>query len=279
MSRLIDVEVHGGLGDVFIALHETTAYDEIDAMAPDDRARVTIVSHNPFADEIFRWHPKRAQIEVVLSRHFFLAPYDVPETRTAAGLPPAPPPASPRRDRRPIRFYPGPEDLTTIERGLPDRPYLAVAPSASGMEIEDRNLPLAVVVAAAALCRSRGTPIVFLGRTYQGPHAPKAPPQIPSGLGIVNFTDQLSVPGTAEVLRRAGAVLACHSSLLLLSWYERRPVFTLYPRKYAEHDFWSSISPFSFGKEYPETEHMLTSQFSTARLANFLAKYIPKVSL
>jgi hypothetical protein len=271
---VIDIELRGGLGDCFIGLHETTAYDEIEALKPDERIRVTIISHNPFADEIFRWHPKSTQIEIVRSRHFFNPPYDNPRIRREAGIPEQPPPQRPPRTRAPIRFYPSPEDLELIESALPKRPFLAIAPTSSGMEIENRNIPMPVVTQIYAATRRR-VPVVFLGRTYTGPHARKDAPRRPDGPGIVDFTDRLSVPGTAEVVKRAQAMVCAHSALLLLSWYERKPNFTMYPPKYKWHDF-DNPSPFGFGKNYPETVRMLFSEFTVAKFHAFLEKNFPK---
>jgi hypothetical protein len=269
MSKLIDVEVRGGLGDVFIQFHETTAYDEIDAMSQDDRARVTIISHNPFADEIFKWHPKRDRIEIVKSRHFFLAPYDVPGPRIAAGVAPVAPAGHPGRQRQPIRFYPSPDDLKILETVVPKAPFLVIAPTASGMEIENRNFPPGIITTIVDLARSRRIPIIFVGRTYQGPHAPKAAPTYPPG--VIDLTDLLSVPGTAEVLKRSRATVCAHSALLLLSWYERKPNFILMPPRYKHVDF-DNPSPFGFGKDFPETVRMMFSEFTSQKFDIFLEK-------
>lgn len=269
---MIEVETTGGLGDAFITFHETDAYDRICAMGPRDQAVVTIISHNPFVHEIFKWHPKAAQIKV-LSSKFFFHEYDNTPQRRNAGLTDKPPPKCPRRKRLPIPFFVSPQDEMVLASKLPRVPYLAVAPTSSGMEIENRNLPAALVETAFAICRSRNIPIVTLGRNYQGPHAYKHGFAGAGQEGVVDLIDQLSVPGTAHVIKRAAAVLSAHSALLLLSWYERRPTFTAYPPKYWQHDFSNPISPFVFGKDYPETDHMLFSDYKPSRFESFLAKH------
>jgi hypothetical protein len=266
---MLDIEVRGGLGDLFIYFHDSTAWEDIENLAPDERARVTIISHNPFADELFKWHPKAAQIEIVKSRHFFHE-YDSVEARRAAGVQDHAPIGRPGRERKPIRFYPSPEDLKIMNADLPTEPYLVIAPTASGMEIENRNIPATIVTAVCSAALLRGIPVVFVGRTYQGPHAPKEVSVRPYGELIVDFTDRLSVPGTAEVVWRSRATVCAHSALLLLSWFNRIPNMALYPPKYKHHDF-DNPSPFGFGKDFQETARMLFSEFVPSRFSTFLS--------
>jgi hypothetical protein len=272
---MIEIEATGGLGDIFRVLHETTAYEDIERLGPGETARVVLISHNPFCDEIFRWHPKHSQIEVISSRYFFHEYKDAARRRDA-GVPERAPEPRPRRERAPIRFYPSSEDMKAIEARLPNIDFLAVAPTASGMEIENRSIPQGILERIASIAKIRGVPVVFLGRTYPGPHAPKVDPQRPVNWTTVDLTDRLSVPGTAEVLKRARATVCAHSALLLLSWYERKPNFVTYPPKYKTHDFDNDISPFGFGKNYPETVRMLFSEFTPSRFDDFLTKNFPR---
>ncbi len=267
---MIEVEVRGGLGDAFITFHETTAYDRLCALAPGEEATVCVISHNPFVDEIFKWHPKASQIKIVNSKYFFHE-YDDSAKRLDAGVFAKTPEPHPARERAPITFYPSPEDLKEIER-LPKEPFLVVAPTASGMEIENRNIPTDLLHRITKSVVSRRIPVVIVGRTYHGPHAPKPHNARPSGPNIFDMTDKLSVPGTAEVVKRSRGVLSCHSSMLLLSWYERKPNFIMYPPKYKWHDF-DNPSPFGFGKDYPETTRMLFSEFHPLKFSVFMSRY------
>ena len=261
----------GGLGDAFIVLHESTGYEDLERLGPDERARVYVISHNPFVPEVFRWHPRAAQIDVFPARHFFLD-YADPAERARAGIPPEPIDPNPGRPRGPVRFWPSPEDRETIEKELPRGPFLAVAPTSSGVEIEDRNIPARVLEAALAEARRQSIPFVLLGRTYQGPHAPKAAPARPSGPGVVDLTDRLSVPGTAEAVKRCGAILTAHSALLILAWYERKPNFAVVPPEYERRDF-AAPSPFGFGKGYPESTRSLPEAFPPDLFGGFLDTY------
>lgn len=268
---MIEVEVRGGLGDAFITLHETMAYERLEKLGDGEAAEVGIISHNPFVDEIFKWHPNAGRIKIRKSRYFFLEYNDRGKRLDAGAFERAPEPQPPR-ERGPISFYPSSEDLRVIAAELPDRPYLAIAPTASGMEIENRNIPPGIVANICALACLRDIPVVFLGRTYQGPHAPKAAPTRPvDPPRIFDLTDKLSVPGTAEVVRRCRAIVSAHSALLLLSWYNRKPNFLLYPPKYKWHDF-DHPSQFGFGKDYTETTRMLFKEFSPYKLNLFLSK-------
>jgi ADP-heptose:LPS heptosyltransferase len=268
---LIEVETTGGLGDAFITFHETDAYERICAMQPREQAVVTIISHNPFVHEIFKWHPKRDQIKVLSSKFFFHEYSNTPQRRNA-GLTDSPPPKCARRRRLPIPFFASPQDEVVLASKLPRVPYLAIAPTSSGMEIENRSLPATLVETAIGISRSRDIPVVILGRNYQGPHAYKPGYTGASQAGVVDLIDQLTVPGTAHAIKRAAAVLSAHSALLLLSWYERKPTFVAYPPKYFQHDFSNPISPFVFGKDYPETDHMLFKDYKPTRFESFLDK-------
>ncbi len=264
----IYLDLCGGLGDAFISMHRYTSYEFLGMLGPEEHGTVIINSHNPFIDEIFKWHPNLDRISIVKARHFFHEYFDS-ASRAYAGLPPHHNVSPGERDLLPVRFYPSAEDLNVLGE-LPKEPYLVIAPSASGMEIENRNIPLDIVVRICAQTKIRAIPIVFLGRTYQGPHAPKEAPKRPAVEGVFDLTDKLSVPGTAEAIRRARAVVSAHSALLILSWFERKPNFLMYPPKYKWHDF-DHPSPFGFGKDYPETVRMLFSEFAPSKMTNFLS--------
>ena len=274
-GKFLDIEIRGGLGDLILQLHETTAWEELDRLDPNDRARVTIISHNPYADELFKWHPKLSQIEVVKSRHFFMPPYNDPRIRLEAGVQEREPAPRPPRERKPQSFYAPQAELDLLEVELPRVPFLAIAPTASGMEIENRNIPDSLLNVACIATLRRSIPIVWLGRTYQGPHAPKAVPFRPVHHDIVDMTDRLSVPGTLEALRRAKAGLFAHSALLQYAWLNRIPNFVLYPPMYKHHDF-DNPSPFGKGKDLPETTRMLFTEFRPSAWDAFLTKHFKR---
>lgn len=263
---MIGLKLYGGLGDAFIKIHDTTVYESLERLAPGERATVCIISHNPFVREIFRWHPKASQIDIHVAGRFFHE-YENLDVRRREGLPQVEIDEGGPRVKRPVTFYPSPEDREHLA-ALPKR-FLAIAPSASGMEIENRNIPDRIVNIAVGLAMSRNIPVVFLGRTYQGPHRHKNPPSRPKGPGIIDLTDKLSVPGTAEVVRRCTGILSAHSCLLQLSWYHRKPNFAVYPEKYKYHDF-DHPSPFGWGKDFPETTRMLFETFTAKAFSRFI---------
>lgn len=265
---LIDLQLCGGLGDAFIVMHETMGYEWLSMIEPGQKARIVIISHNPFVHEIFRWHPKAGQFEVISAKSFFTE-YADRGKRLSAGVPNDPLLPHGSRSRAPVSFWPSPEDRIVLDT-LPSKPFLAIAPTASGMEVENRNIPVEVMKSISILSKVRGIPVVLLGRTFSGPHAPKTLFRYDTS-EMIDLTDRLSVPGTAEVVKRATAVVSCHSSLLLLSWYERTPVFAMYPSRYKELDF-DAPSPFGFGKDYPETVRTTFREYDPRNFEAFLYK-------
>lgn len=177
------------------------------------------------------------------------------------------------RDRAPVKFYPSPEDLKVMDQELPKEPFLAVSLTASVMQIGDRTIPGEIALSAFLSAAHLGIPIVLLGRTYPG--------STKNRLAILNLprftdlTDRLSVPGTAEVLKRSTVVFTSHSCLLQLAWYERKPVFTTYPSGHYEHGDFGVGSEFGFGRNYPETVHMTFEQYTSKKFHDFLKKSFP----
>lgn len=265
---MIGLNLYGGLGDAFIKIHDRTAYEDLERLAPGERAAIFIISHNPFVREIFRWHPKASQIDVYSTSVFF-TDYTNAAARKREGFPEVEIDEGRPREKTPVTFYPSPEDQEHLD-SLPEK-FLAIAPSASGMEIENRNLPPRIVNLAVNLAVARKIPVVYFGRTYRGPHPPKNPPIRPGGPGIIDLTDKLSVPGTVEAVRRCMAILSAHSCLLQIAWYHRKPNFVAYPERYKHHDF-DNPSPFGWGKDFPETTRMLFSQFNASVFNNFVRK-------
>ncbi len=58
------VEYAGGLGDIFQQMYAHGTYSALEHLANDEAATVTLITHNPFASELFANHPKKNQLEV-----------------------------------------------------------------------------------------------------------------------------------------------------------------------------------------------------------------------
>jgi len=57
-------EFGGGLGDIFSQIYFYTGYRQLTWLAEDDTATVVLITHNPFARELFAWLPTAQRIEV-----------------------------------------------------------------------------------------------------------------------------------------------------------------------------------------------------------------------
>lgn len=80
------LEYGGGLGDVLSQLFYRGSYNVLRDLRPGEKAKVALITHNPFAQELFEWHPKQAQIAVVDCGYWNAVEAD-PARRKKLGLP------------------------------------------------------------------------------------------------------------------------------------------------------------------------------------------------
>jgi len=240
------LEYGGGLGDVLCQCFGHGSYGVLDCLEPKETACVNIISHNPFARELFDYHPKIRQISV---RTF---PYWTPEqdpvmrhkyrVLKCSGLP----------ERCPFgayapSFHCAPSDLEQINALKTDR-YAAIAISAG---LPERDLPIEFVKYAAEVLVKNGFTPVYLGRTYERlGRAEISPRQFPG----LNLLDKLTVPGTGMFVQKCACVISAHSAVGMLAWLMRRPNFQVYPASVRDthlknHDQWA------FGFDYSECFH------------------------
>jgi hypothetical protein len=254
-------EFPGGLGDVVNYMYTSSRYNRLETLEPDERATVVLLCHNPFAKELFEWHPKRSRMTV---RDFgFWWPSEDHIQRPHHGLPPAPQPYVASLQEKCI-FHVSPADLQVLAALKTGKPYLAIGAAAGGV---DRNIPAEICERSADLAIDRGWSVAVVGRTYgQNRSEIRLRPRP----GIIDLVDRLSIPGTAMAIEGASGVLCCHSAVCLLSWYMKRPVFVLYPEHVQAREF-GAINHYSFGKDYPTTRHMEFSQYSRERFDEFLS--------
>lgn len=272
------IELHAGLGDIFLSLHRESYYENLFALTSRNRISIYINSHNPFVREIFDWHPVHERLDIFVSRQFFPENTN-PEVRVKYGFPPEfrHGPFRPR-DPGPLPFYPSPLDSRILKDLVPRRPFLLAALSASS---PPKSIPAWIAEAAVGECRSRGIPVILTGRTYHPLFNPLLKLHheevVVGGDGVVNLIDRLTIPGTAIVLKRCSAMLSCHSALNILGWFERKPQFLCYPESIRRLHF-SRQEPdlWSFGKDYPETRHMTFDRFTPQSFGRFLDEYFPR---
>ena len=263
-------EAGGGLGDVFMYLYSTNTYELLETCGPERRATFFLNSHNPFARELFEWHPKREFFQVHDETPWIQS--TDPEARRRLGHPTTDqithPPGFPSNRPKTLRFYPSPGDLEILERFTPVRPFLMACLSASSHE---RNIPETIYKSAFDACRRRGVPVVVVGRSYGSdrPHREI----VVSEPGVTCLVDRLTVPGTARLVQLSSGLFTAHSSMNLVGWYERKPQFLCYPEMTRQAHF-IQPNPWAFGKDLPDTSHMLFSAYTPQRFIEWLERFV-----
>jgi hypothetical protein len=263
-------EVVGGLGDVLHSLHHTDRYSALAALGPKERRLVVVLSHNPHVTELFRWHPKAAQLDVL---YLGYRPSWGAEARRRMGLPEP----MPARHRVPtaIEYHPAPQDAEPLAQ-LAETRYIAFC--LTGSANDGRDIPPPVAERAADLALKAGFGVVLFGRDYgtvvvhgqtkivrahaEGTLAPRA--------GVTSMVNRLSVPGTCRALALAEGVFCAHSALCLASWWMRRPTFVLYND--AQARLFEHPLGYAFGRDHPETRHGTYKTFTAERFGEWLGQ-------
>jgi len=264
--KIVNVsEFYGGLGDIIWKVYTGDGYVSLDRLKEGEGAVVAVVSHNPFATELFKWHRKRGQLTMLTP------PFDAPWTqahRDAAGIPPIS--KTVLRGFTPVRFYPAPWDARPLQDLSNMGDYLVFNLTAGA---PGRDVPPELARLMAKMALERGFKVVSIGRNYKRalprPEYVACKERLASVRGAVDLVDRLSVPGTAEAMRGAAGVVACHSAMCMLSWYMRKPNFILWPEN-ARPDFGPERTSYGFGSEYPETRHSEFSAFKPEMFEQFL---------
>lgn len=263
-------EVAGGLGDVLHNLHHMDKYSSLMSLGPKERRLIVVMSHNPHAKELFLWHPKAKQLDVVYIG--YRAPWG-PEQRKKLGLPE--PMIDHHRVPTPIEYYPSPEDRAPLAQ-LCRMKYVAFC--LTGSNNNDRDIPLPFAEKAADEALKMGLEVVILGRNYRtiAMHGtarvewPHVEPQLKPRAGLTSMVDRLTVPGTCRALAMAEAVFCAHSALCLASWWLRRPTFVVY-NEGQSHLFKHPLG-YAFGRDFPETRHKSHTQFTIEQFREWLGR-------
>lgn len=273
------IEYGGGLGDVWQGMYTRGSYNVLRDLEPDETATVALACHNPFARELFEWHPKRNQLELLDLGYWDVrddaehrGKHKLPRRGALGRLPEKP------NGPRDIEFYPSPEDLDVFKELATTRPIRQdggqfVVFSASAGE-PDRNLPPAIVRQILERLHQENVPVIAVGRSYA--RNDRVEQAIECDLpNFINLIDRLSTPGTAFLLSRATGIVTCHSALSLLGWYMAKPMLLLYSKpSYERHivprNGRKGPDQWAFGIENGRTVHCLFEQFEGAHLDRFL---------
>lgn len=263
-------EVGGGLGDVLHSLHHTDKYSSLIGLGPNERRLVVLLSHNPHTQELFQWHPKAVQLDVLYLgyRHPWGA-----EQR--AGLKLRAPMPDKHRNATPIEYYPGPSDREPLA-ALAGSKYVAFC--LTGSANDKRDVPLVIAEQAADIAIQLGFEVVVLGRNYRtvathgtaSVNSNHVEPPLRARRGVTSMVDRLSVPGTCKALAGAKAVLCAHSALCLASWFMRRPTFVLYNE--AQARLFKEPLGYAFGRDYRENRHKMHADFKTHQWTEFMGR-------
>ena len=246
MKPVQELEFGGGLGDIIHQCYAGTYYKYLDRAGVDyARAKVFLVTHNPGAIELFKWHPKKDLFDVVECGYWL--PHQNKEMRGKWGIPPQPAVID---TKGPVVFYPSPEDLEIL-KAVEGRRFVVIA-QAAGMH--DRNLdPQWTKALCVRLVEEFGVDVALTGKNY-GRYGRTEDMLGLTGRGIHEFIDRLSVPGTLRLLQQSVGLVTCHSAMNLAGWHMRKPQLLLYPKSVYDRHF-ARGDQWSFGRSFPETHH------------------------
>jgi ADP-heptose:LPS heptosyltransferase len=227
------ITLGSGLGDILTVIHSTNCYTQLEDIPDTERVRINLTSPNPFVKELFLWHPRASQFEIKEFGYFF--DDDKQSMRKQLGIEPSSPPFK-SVNTRDIRFYSSPSDKDVLAK-LDGKKFVAVFSSAGS---DGRFFPSEICQSIVDAVGGTAMTMVAGGRNYEPKYPIKAmkvraewrPPEKDF---VVDLVDQLSVPGSIELLRRSAAVIATHSSMCLMAWYLKKPVFLLYPKSYGDN--------------------------------------------
>lgn len=261
----------GGLGDIFNWLFMHDAYANFDILSPDEKVTIALTCGNPGAQELFKWHPKAAQIEV--HNFGFLMPDGYAIVEKKHNFPKnTPTKYGPQKN---LKFYPAPSDRDILN-SLESVPYVVLNIAAGH---PDRSIPgpvyNSVIETITTYQREHsGLKVVLVGRIYDNHDRPEhnhREPIVGPKEGLINLIDKVTVPATLEIIRRSVGVVCCHSAVCLASWYLKKPTFLLYPKEWGDTQINNpQSSPYKFGKDFKTTRHIDFEHYNSALMMTFL---------
>jgi hypothetical protein len=258
----IYLEFGGGLGDIFNQMYLRFQYNILADLGPKDNARVGIISHNPFIGELFRWHPKRSQMEIIECGYWHQSDEAVNRIKwnlPALGFCPLP------EKKGPIEFHISDIEQNTLNKllGSLGKTFVVISAAAG---LPDRNLPDSILASVFKL--GLDCPLVLVGRNYERCGRREVDPaRIVELLNndratcVHNVVDQFSVPAIAKLVQASSGIITCHSALSILGWHLRKPQLLLYPESVRVRHFITK-DEWSFGSAFAETVHGTFDEYS-----------------
>lgn len=258
-------EFGGGLGDVLYQMYDRNVYNVLRDMGPNDHATVWLVCINPFAEELFTKHPRASQITVRSMGYWW--PSEDAAKRLEYKMPP---PGSNRTlpsANSPIDFFPTEHDNAVLAQ-LPAK-YVVVAAAAG---TPDRSIPQATLdrIVEQLLASDPLLSIVLIGRSYERQDRQELRPVVQDPR-IIDLIDELTVAGTAALVRDSQGVVTAHSSLSILAWLEHKAVLLVCPQRVLDvHARKGKYDQWLFGAGYSGTVISVFEHFDPNHVNRFL---------
>lgn len=262
------MEFVGGLGDVILRMYFSGRlwYEALETMPEGERAKIVLMCHNPYLAEIFKWHPKKKQIDLFdfgFTTPFH--PWENKEWRQARDLPDEAvcPPYSPSET---MKFYPSPSDKELLKELRGER-FIVLSATAS---TDDKSIPRQMGAELTKIALDKGFKVLVVGRRKYFHDGRVNDVEIVPG--VIDAVDNLTVPGTIEAIKLSKGVITAHSAALHMAWSENIPVFLIY------NEFIKKVvvpcGPVGYmqGMNRKDTDHMEFSEYQKERAYKWLEK-------
>lgn len=258
----------GGLGDVINHIYWLSCYKDLEIQKEGRKTVVIISCHNPHAIELLKWHPNAEKMTIF--NVGFIPSIKSPEWRVEKGLSkdccthrPAP--------RGSLTFYPSKEDLDLLSSVGDLSKVVVLAPTAGTPE---RNIPAGIAASIERDTIGAGFTPLFIGKTYKHHSSARGVDSTveikPSRPESISLFGKLSVPGTAELLKRVAGAVCTHSSMALLSWHLNKRTFLVYNEFVKKTYVPLGPGGYLFGLPRPGNDGAEFSEYSSERYKKFL---------
>ena len=266
-KRIPYIEFGGGLGDIINQMFRTTNYRYFETIT--ERTMALLICHNPYATEIFKYHPKKDLIEVRLE------PWSHPrEAETKIRKPLC---SEGYFRRKPlmrqnvgIKIYSSLEDKKLLESI--EGKYAVIQPYAGTRE---RDVPAGIInTTSKYLADKYNLKSVIIGRSYireRANHSEEIGAIFDSNENVINMIDTLTVPGTIEAVSNCALFFGSHSSMNIAAWHYKKPCVVLYDEETRKRHF-QRTDEWSFGKDFKDTRHGFFGEFSVKMIDEVLSQ-------
>lgn len=262
----------GGLGDIINQIFRNKTYNSLNELKPEDTCDVILITHNPFAKELFQFHPKASQLNISIPGYW--GPAQNAEMYKKHGISLSPDNLPVHPNSQPIFFH-STEDGDMLD-SINKLSGKKVVMSAGAGEIE-RNIPTQLIESISNYLTDKSIFLIPVGKNYNRPQLvgggfKRPEPTYKENPLIVSLIDKLTIPGTINLVKQADGIIACHSATCLMAWNLRKPNVTLLPRSLgSKHGIAQrQINEWTFGLAYPETQLAFNEDFKLEMLDNLL---------